>query len=116
MAKMYGQVSGRKRSAVQRVAGDGEGAPCGKGPADGDPAKSKALPTWKERFSERLDGSMRKGGLTSKELARRIGARESTVASWRNGMAQPTAMRVMPLCRALGVSPEWLLEGLEEGK
>lgn len=66
---------------------------------------------WREGFRSRLLAAMGRAGMTAAETASSAELVESTVGAWTRGESVPTADRVMPLCRALGVDPEWLLEG-----
>ena len=45
-------------------------------------------------LSERIASGRRRLGLPQKELARRLGVDEGTLAKWENGVRQPTGWRV----------------------
>lgn len=51
--------------------------------------------------------------IVKKELAAEIGVAQSTLQTWLGRGEDFPAQYVMPLCRALEVSPEYLLEGVE---
>jgi len=48
--------------------------------------------------------------LTQHEFSKRTGILPSTISEWKNG-TNPSSDKIMSICRALNVSPEWLLEG-----
>jgi transcriptional regulator with XRE-family HTH domain len=50
-------------------------------------------------------------GLTTKELAARLGVASKTVANWESDRAEPRSNRLSRLAGLLGVSPTWLLAG-----
>jgi transcriptional regulator with XRE-family HTH domain len=51
-------------------------------------------------------------GLTTAQLARRLGVRTSTIAGWESNRTEPRSNRLQMLAGLLGVSPTWLLVGL----
>lgn len=50
-------------------------------------------------------------GLSTKELAARLGVAVKTVANWENDRAEPRANKLSTLAGLLGASPTWLLAG-----
>ena len=54
-------------------------------------------------------------GLSTAQLARRLGVRTQTLASWEHGRAEPRANRLVMMAGLLNVSPTWLLIGQGEG-
>jgi HTH-type transcriptional regulator, cell division transcriptional repressor len=50
-------------------------------------------------------------GLTTAQLAHRLGVRTATLASWEQGRGEPRTNRLMMLAGLLSVSPTWLLCG-----
>jgi len=54
-------------------------------------------------------------GLSTAQLARRLGISTPTLAKWENGAADPRTNRLVTLAGMLGVSPTWLLSGLGDG-
>ncbi|MDQ0324864.1 transcriptional regulator with XRE-family HTH domain [Rhodopseudomonas julia] len=50
-------------------------------------------------------------GLSTAQLARRLGVKTSTLSQWENDRAEPRANRLNMLAGILGVSPMWLLIG-----
>lgn len=56
---------------------------------------------------------LRKGlGLVQKQLAARAGTSTSQISRYERGTAEPSLSRLLPLCQALGVTPNDLLLGL----
>ncbi len=51
--------------------------------------------------------------MTQKEFARRTGIPETTVSDWKKKRTNPTAEKILVICKVLGVTPEWLLSGVE---
>lgn len=65
-------------------------------------------------FAERLHECIREMGYSTHQqtaLGRLFGVSGQAVRKWLNGHALPTAARVVPVARALGVNPSWLLHG-----
>ena len=50
-------------------------------------------------------------GLSTAQLAHRLGVRTATLASWEQGKAEPRTNRLIMLAGLLSVSPTWLLCG-----
>ena len=51
--------------------------------------------------------------MTQKEFSKRTGIAESTISDWRKRHTNPTAEKIMIICKVLDVTPEWLLSGIE---
>ena len=51
--------------------------------------------------------------MTQKEFAKRTGIPETTVSDWKKKKTNPTAEKILIICKVLDVSPEWLLSGVE---
>ena len=56
----------------------------------------------------RLARQMRR--MSQTELADRIGYSGKAVSAWETGVNAPTGDAIRELCRALGVSADWLLD------
>lgn len=50
-------------------------------------------------------------GLSTAQLARRLGLRTTTLSHWESDRAEPRPNRLMMLAGVLAVSPTWLLTG-----
>lgn len=66
--------------------------------------------TIRDRIFDRMDELQ----MTQKEFSKRTGIAESTVSDWRKRKTNPTAEKVMIICKVLDVDPVWLLSGVEE--
>lgn len=51
-------------------------------------------------------------GVSTAQLARRIGVKSATIAAWESDRSEPRANRLTTLAGVLGVSPAWLLHGV----
>ncbi len=51
--------------------------------------------------------------ITQKEFAIRTGIPETTVSDWKKKKTNPTAEKILVICKVLDVTPEWLLSGVE---
>ncbi len=59
----------------------------------------------------RLSRAREAAGLTTAQLAQRIGVKTSTVRAWENDQSEPRANRLNTLAGILGVSLSWLVYG-----
>ncbi len=62
---------------------------------------------------DRIFDKLEELNLTQKEFSKRTGIAESTVSDWRKKRTNPTAEKIMIICKVLDVTPEWLLSGIE---
>lgn len=62
-------------------------------------------------IGERLARARLAAGLTQREVADRIGVKESTIGKWESGETSPRGHRVSKLAGMLGVSISWILMG-----
>ena len=51
--------------------------------------------------------------ITQKEFSEKTGIPQSTISDWRKKRTNPTAEKIMIICKVLDVTPEWLLSGIE---
>ena len=51
--------------------------------------------------------------MTQKEFSEKTGIPQSTISDWRKKRTNPTAEKIMVICKVLDVTPEWLLSGIE---
>ena len=56
-----------------------------------------------------LRSARRRAGITQRELARRLGTKQSVVARWESLATSPTVETVEAACRASGFDLEWEL-------
>tara|TARA_R110000851_G_scaffold103340_16_gene220340 strand:+ start:5473 stop:5733 length:261 start_codon:yes stop_codon:yes gene_type:complete len=84
--------------------------------------KWKAAPDWQERLQEHLHACIASSGMSEREVCRRAGISKSTMRSWGQPHSQskkyvnPNMQSLVPLCEALGISPEALFQGARLGK
>lgn len=62
-------------------------------------------------LAERIIKARKAIGLTTAELAQRLGVRTATLAAWEAGRSEPRTNRLIMLAGLLSVSPTWLLCG-----
>lgn len=62
-------------------------------------------------LAERIIKARKAMGLTTAELAQRLGVRTATLAAWEAGRSEPRTNRLIMLAGLLSVSPTWLLCG-----
>ena len=60
-------------------------------------------------LGERIRRLRQLRGLTQRQLSKMIGASKMSVWDWENTGRSPSAYHIVPLCRALRVSPNKLL-------
>ncbi|MDC7279590.1 MULTISPECIES: helix-turn-helix domain-containing protein [Pseudobutyrivibrio] len=64
-------------------------------------------------ISDRIFEKLQEKGMTQKEFASLTGIPESTVSDWRKKKTNPTADKILVICKALDVTPEWILSGID---
>lgn len=64
--------------------------------------------TIRDRIFEKIEEM----NITQKEFAKRSGIPETTVSDWKKKKTNPTAEKIMIICKVLNVTPEWLLSGV----
>ncbi len=62
---------------------------------------------------DRIFSKLEEKRMTQKEFSERTGIPQSTISDWRKKKTNPTAEKVMIICKVLDVRPEWLLSGIE---
>ena len=62
---------------------------------------------------DRIFAKLEELNMTQKEFSEKTGIAQSTISDWRKKRTNPTAEKVMVICKVLDVSPEWLLSGIE---
>lgn len=66
-------------------------------------------------FGDRLEAARRNAGLTQRQLAERLGVRDTTLAAWEADRQEPRGNRVQMIAGMLNVSLMWLLTGEGDG-
>lgn len=64
-----------------------------------------------DTLAERLVRAREDAGLSTAQLARRLGVKTKTLANWERGVNEPRANRLLMLAGLLNVSPAWLIDG-----
>ncbi len=62
-------------------------------------------------FGDRLEAARKAAGLTQRELAGRLGVRDTTLAAWEADRQEPRGNRTQMIAGMLNVSLMWLLTG-----
>ena len=65
--------------------------------------------TISERIFERLEQIR----MSQKEFAERAGIKQTAISEWKKKGTNPSSEKLLGICRALDVSPEWLLSGVD---
>ena len=65
--------------------------------------------------SERIFIRLNQLGMSQKEFSERTGILPSTISEWKKKKTNPLSEKIMPVCEALDVTPEWLLTGVGSG-
>lgn len=63
---------------------------------------------WDEQVRDRLSYAIKSAGMTQRALAEAVGLTEGAVSRWLSATTIPTE-KLQAVCRALGVSADWLL-------
>ena len=64
-------------------------------------------------ISDRILERLKQISMTQKEFAAKAGIKESTISEWKKKGTNPSSDKILAICRALDVSPEWLLSGVD---
>ncbi len=64
-------------------------------------------------ISERVFSRLESLGMSQREFSERTGIRPSTISEWKKKGTNPSSEKIMPICEALQVTPEWLLSGID---
>lgn len=67
-----------------------------------------------ETLGRRIVFARERSGFTTAQLARRLGVKTQTLASWERDETEPRSNRLIMMAQFLGVSAGWLLEGISE--
>ena len=62
---------------------------------------------------DRIFQKLTEMNMTQKEFANKTGIPETTVSDWKKKKTNPTSEKILIICKILGVTPEWLLSGVE---
>lgn len=64
-------------------------------------------------ISERIFERLKQLSMTQKEFAEKTGIKQSTISEWKKKGTNPSSDKILAICKALDVSPEWLLSGVD---
>ena len=62
---------------------------------------------------DRIFDKLTEMNMTQKEFSKRTGIPETTISDWKKKKTNPTAEKILIICKVLNVTPEWLLSGVE---
>ena len=62
---------------------------------------------------DRIFDKLEEMNMTQKEFSECTGIPQTTISDWRKKRTNPTAEKIMIICKVLDVSSEWLLSGIE---
>lgn len=62
-------------------------------------------------ISERIFKILKARNMSQNAFAKAVGLSCSTISDWKTKKTNPTAEKIMPICKVLGVTPEQLLTG-----
>ena len=63
--------------------------------------------------SERIFAKLDQLSMSQKEFSEKTGILPSTISEWKKKKTNPLSEKIMPICAALDVTPEWLLSGVD---
>ena len=64
-------------------------------------------------ISDRIFERMNQLSMTQKRFAEETGILQSTISEWKKNKTNPSSDKILTICKALDVSPEWLLSGVD---
>ncbi len=64
-------------------------------------------------ISERIFEKLRELSMTQKEFSEKTSIQQSTISEWKKKHTNPSADKIMIICKVLNVAPEWLLSGVD---
>ena len=64
-------------------------------------------------ISDRIFERLKQIDMTQKVFSEETGISQSTISEWKSKHTNPTSEKIMIICKVLGVTPEWLLSGIE---
>ena len=64
-------------------------------------------------ISNRIFDRLQELDMTQMEFSNRTGINPSTISEWKKNGTNPSSDKIMSICKALSVSPEWLLSGID---
>lgn len=68
----------------------------------------------KMTVGQRIFELLKQKGMTQKEFSQRTGIATTTISDWRKKNTNPGSDKILLICAALEVTPEYLLSGVSE--
>ena len=65
-------------------------------------------------ISDRIFAKLQEYNMSQKDFSERTGIPQSTISDWKKKRTNPTAEKILIICKVLNVSLEWLLSGVEQ--
>ena len=62
---------------------------------------------------DRIFEKLAERNMTQKDFSEKTGIPQTTVSDWKKKKTNPTAEKIMIICKVLDITPEWLLSGVE---
>ena len=62
---------------------------------------------------DRIFSKLEEKEMNQKEFSEATGIPQTTISDWKKKRTNPTADKIMVICKTLDVTPEWLLSGIE---
>ena len=70
----------------------------------------------KYAIGNNISALLKQKKMTQHELAARIHSHDDTVSRWMTGQRQPSSYALLRISRVLGVSMEFLMSGVDDGR
>lgn len=64
-------------------------------------------------ISDRIFERLQQLSISQKEFAGKAGIQQSTISEWKKNKTNPSSDKILAICKALDVTPEWLLSGVD---
>ena len=64
-------------------------------------------------ISDRIFDKLKQIDMSQKTFSEKTGISQSTISEWKSKRTNPTSEKIMIICSVLGVTPEWLLSGVD---
>ena len=64
-------------------------------------------------ISDRIFERLTELSMTQKEFSEKTSIRQSTISEWKKKHTNPSADKIMIICKTLNITPEWLLSGVD---
>lgn len=65
-------------------------------------------------ISDRIFDRLKQIDMTQKEFSEKTGIKPSTISEWKTKGKNPSSEKILAICIALDVTPDWLLSGVDK--